>query len=419
MERLALIGVSHRRGGAAALERFALGYAATPVEERLAALGVRSWFVLDTCNRLDVLVVRPPQLPLDRLRAALTVDGAPRRPYLYAGEAALEQLARVAASLDALNPGEDQVMRQVRDAAQAARDRGRVDAVLSFAVDAALRIAKAVRREVALAPRDASLFSLARIDVEAALRGDRPGEVGRAVVVGAGEMGRLAARSIAAVPGVRLTVVNRDLARARAVASEHGAAARALSDIGAGTGGAVAGGAVTGGAVAGGEDWLDAEVLVAATRGGRLVDAAWLARMPSLRLAVDLGIPRTIDPAAARARGVQLLDVDTLQAAGEARRRALEARLAQAETVLHQGVDAEMQAWAERSLAPSIRALQGWLEATLEDALPPAEARRLARRLAFVPVKGLRAVAREHGVAAARTFLAETGLDRPLEVGEP
>ena len=409
MERLALIGVSHRRGGAAALERFALGYAATPVEERLAALGVRSWFVLDTCNRLDVLVVRPPQLPLDRLRAALTVDGAPRRPYLYAGEAALEQLARVAASLDALNPGEDQVMRQVRDAAQAARDRGRVDAVLSFAVDAALRIAKAVRREVALAPRDASLFSLARIDVEAALRGDRPGEAGRAVVVGAGEMGRLAARSIAAVPGVRLTVVNRDLERARAVASEHGAAARALSDIGA----------ATGGALTGGEDWLDAEVLVAATRGGRLVDAAWLARMPSLRLAVDLGIPRTIDPAAARARGVPLLDVDTLQAAGEARRLALEARLAQAETVLHQGVDAEMQAWAERSLAPSIRALQGWLEATLGDALPPAEARRLARRLAFVPVKGLRAVAREHGVAAARTFLAETGLDRPLEVGEP
>jgi len=136
-------------------------------------------------------------------------------------------------------------------------------------------------------------------------------------------------------------------------------------------------------------------------------------------LAVDLGVPRTIDALAARARDLRVLDVDTLQAAGAARRRSLEARLAQAETVLHQGVEAEMRAWAERSLAPSIRALQVWLESTLGDALPPAEARRLARRLAFVPVKGLRAVAREHGVAAARTFLAETGLDRGLEVGEP
>jgi glutamyl-tRNA reductase len=139
---------------------------------------------------------------------------------------------------------------------------------------------------------------------------------------------------------------------------------------------------------------------------------------PSLRLAVDLGVPRTIDATAARARGVRVLDVDTLQAAGSARRLALEARLAQAERVLHDGVEAEMRAWAERSLAPSIRALHAWLEETLAGAVPPAEARRLAKRLAFVPVKGLRAVARDHGVAAALTFLAETGLDRPMEERE-
>jgi hypothetical protein len=75
-----------------------------------------------------------------------------------------------------------------------------------------------------------------------------------------------------------------------------------------------------------------------------------------------------------------------------------------------------MGAWAERILAPSIRALQGWFEATLADALPADEARRLARRVAHVPVKGLRAIARDHGLAAARTFLAETGLARPAAV---
>jgi len=400
VEPLTLIGVSHRRGGADALESYAQAYAERPVAQRLAEVGVRSWFALDTCNRLDVVAVRPPSLPLGRLRAALTPGAAVRRPYVYAGEAALEQLARVAASLDALNPGEDQVMRQVRDAARAARADGRIDAELSFAVDAALRIAKSVRREVALAPRDASLFSLARADVEAALADAEPGAAARrAVVVGAGEMGQLAARSIAAIAGVRLTIVNRDAERGRRLADEHGAEARALADV-----------------VARG---LDAEVLVSATRGGRLVDAAWLERMPSLRLAVDLGLPRTVDAAAARARGVRVLDVDALQAAGVARRRALEERLAQAERVLHAGVETEMRAWAERSLAPSILALHGWLEATLEGVVPPEEARRLARRLAFVPVKGLRAVAREHGVAAARTFLAETGLDRPMEVHEP
>ncbi len=396
MDGLTLIGVSHRRGGADALEAYDRAYATDPVDARLAALGVRAFLTLQTCNRLDVVCVRPPGLPLTRLRSALTADDAPRRPYAYAGEAAFEHLARVAASLDSLNPGEDQVMRQVRDALAEARAAGRVDGTLSFAVDAALRVARSVRREVALAPRDTSLFSLARSEIEAVLAG--AGDHPRALVLGAGEMASLAVRSLAAHRALQLTVVNRDETRARELAREHGAAHRSLADVARAP--------------------LDAELLVSAIGGGRRVGARWLDRMPSLRLAVDLGIPRTIDTEAARMRGVRVLDVDGLRSAGETRRRELEARLGEAERVLRAGVEAEMRAWAERSLAPSIRALQGWLESTLEGALPPAEARQLARRLAFVPVKGLRAVAREHGVAAARTFLAETGLDRPWEVSE-
>jgi glutamyl-tRNA reductase len=396
VDHLTLIGVSHRRGGATALETYALDHAVRPLPARLEALGVRSWFEVRTCNRVDVVLVRPEGLDVDRLRAAIAPSGATRRPYAFVGEAALEQLARVASSLDAMNPGEDQVMRQVRDAAQLARDEGRVDATLSFAVDAALRVAKRVRREVPLAPRDASLFSLARSDVEAMLaRG------GRAVVVGAGEMGRLVARALVSIPDVEVIIVNRDVARAERLAQDVGARARALAlaDV-AGRG-------------------VDADVLVGATTGGRLVDEAWLAGAPSLRLAVDLGLPRTIDGKAARARGVTVLDVDALRAAGERRRHALEGHLAAAEAVLRAGIDEAMGAWTERSLAPSIRALQGWIEATLCDAMPAGEAHRLARRVAHVPVKGLRAVAREHGLAAARTFLAETGLDAdraPIEV---
>jgi glutamyl-tRNA reductase len=396
VDGLTLIGVSHRRGGADALEAYDRAYATDPVDARLAALGVGAFLTLQTCNRLDVVCIRPPAVPLARLRSALTVDDAPRRPYVYAGEAAFEHLARVAASLDSLNPGEDQVMRQVRDALAEARSAGRVDGTLSFAVDAALRVARSIRREVALAPRDTSLFSLARPEIEAmlAVAGEHP----RALVLGAGEMGSLAVRSLATHRGLHLTVANRDEARARQLAVAHGAEHCALADLARAP--------------------LDAELLVSAIGGGRRVGGRWLDRMPSLRLVVDLGIPRTIDAEAARARGVRVLDVDGLQSAGEARRRELEARLGEAERVLRAGIETEMRAWAERSLAPSIRALQGWLESTLEGALPPAEARLLARRLAFVPVKGLRAVAREHGVAAARTFLAETGLDRPWEVSE-
>ena len=101
------------------MEAYGRAYAERPVDARLADVGVTTSLVLATCNRVDVVVHRQDGVTPEQVRDALTPAGAPRRPYLYDGEAAFEQLARIAASLDALNPGEDQVMRQVRDAAKA------------------------------------------------------------------------------------------------------------------------------------------------------------------------------------------------------------------------------------------------------------------------------------------------------------
>jgi glutamyl-tRNA reductase len=42
--------------------------------------------------------------------------------------------------------------------------------------------------------------------------------------------------------------------------------------------------------------------------------------------------------------------------------------------------------------------------------LPEDAASELAHKFAHIPIKGLRAVARNHGLDAARTFLKEVGL---------
>jgi glutamyl-tRNA reductase len=389
VEGLTLIGVSHRRGGIAALESWHDAFPESGLGERLGRVGVRAWALIATCNRWDVVLVRPAGVGLDRVRSTLTPSHSARRPYAYDGEAALEHLARVAASLESLNPGEDQIMRQVRDAYAAARAAGRGNAELAFAFDTALRLAKQVRREIALAPLHTSLFSLARADVEAAMHGGA-----RAVVLGAGEMGGLAARALRSIPGVALTVVNRGRERALALAAKVDADVCDLEHFLA--------------------EPLAARVLVsAAPLRGRL-ERSVLERVEGLRLVVDLGIPRSIDPTHAPA-GVRVLSVDGLREAGEARRAAMFDRLAEAETLLRCGLDDAVGAWNERALAPAIRALVEHYTHLVGDALPAHEAERLARAVARVPIKGLRAVAREHGLAAAATFLAETGLPRALE----
>lgn len=384
MERLALIGVSHRRGGANALEIWQDSFGENALRE-LEHDGYQAFVPLVTCNRWDLVVRLPKGVDIDRARARLTPPKASIKPYAFVRDGAVEQLTRIAASLDSLNPGEDQIMRQVREAYLAAQREGRVDADLSFAFDTALRIAKRVRRDVALAPMNTSLFSLARPVLEASLA---PGD--RVAVVGAGEMGTLAAKSLSELEGIELIVVNRSVDRARQVARHLGVSHMGLAEFL--------------------QDPPSLDAIVTATPARDLIGSAVLDASPRLSLAVDLGIPRNIAPEAARARGIRVLDVDTLQSAGSARREEISERLGEAERIIQTELLAAMDAWTERQLGPSIRLLLDWYVETIGETLPPDEARSLAHKFAHVPMKGLRAVVREHGLDAARTFLAESGI---------
>ena len=207
MERLALIGVSQRRGGTQALEVWTArvqGLGGWPQ-------GVAEAVPLLTCNRCEVVLALDQQADLAEVRKALAPDGLPG--YAFSDEAALEQLCRVAASLDSLNPGEDQIMNQVRSAFEEARLSGKVGPLTGFAFQTALRSAKRVRREVAMAPAKASLFSLARPEFEGRL--PSPAVV---AVVGVGEMGSLAARNLAAREDTKLILVKRSAGKSQALA---------------------------------------------------------------------------------------------------------------------------------------------------------------------------------------------------------
>lgn len=389
MERLALIGVSHRRGGAAALEAWQSLVGSAP--GILAEAGFTEWVPILTCNRCDLVVALPSGVDALGARGVLGAAAPAFRPYVYTGDGALEQLTRVATSLDSLNPGEDQIMAQVRAAFSAAQAAGTVGPTTHFAFQTALKIAKAVRREVALAPLNTSLFSLARPELERALS-----QGGHAAVLGAGEMGALAAKALAATPGVELTVVNRSVERARQLAKHLGAKSSSL------------------------EAFLAApppvDVLVCATPVRGLVDRSLVERLPGLKLIIDLGVPRNVAAEVLDNPGLRVLDVDTLQDAGRLRREGLRERLAEAEALLQRELAAALEGWAERQLGPSIVKLRQSYVQTVRAVFPDLSleaAEQLAHRFARVPVQGLRAVARTHGLEAAQAFLAETDLLAP------
>ena len=388
MERLALIGVSHRRGGAAALEAWQNAFSPKNPQQTLSPAGFTEWVPIITCNRCDLVVALPKGMDALGARQALAAYAPEFRPYAYTGDGALEQLVRIATSLDSLNPGEDQIMAQVRSAFSAAQALGSTGPTTNFAFQTALKIAKKVRREVALAPLNTSLFSLARPELTRLLpRG------GTVAVLGAGEMGSLAAKALAAQENIDLIIVNRSVERARQLAKLLGAKSSSLE------------------AFLAAPTPLDA--LVCATPVRSLIDRAFVQTSPDLKLIVDLGVPRNVEAGVLELPNLSVLDIDTLQDAGQLRRETLTGRLAEAETLLQRELELALSGWAERQLGPSIQKLRQQYLKAVHDTLPeldPKEAERLANRFARAPVQGLRAVAREHGFEAAETFLAEADL---------
>jgi glutamyl-tRNA reductase len=139
------------------------------------------------------------------------------------GVAAATQLFRVASGLDSVVAGEPQILRQIR---RAYRETADPHPVIARVFERALYVGRMVRRDGGFAT-DRSIGSLA---VDEIVRALPDADRATVLVVGAGEMGKLAVRALTHRVG-RVVVANRDAARGAAVADAYGAASISLLEL--------------------------------------------------------------------------------------------------------------------------------------------------------------------------------------------
>ena len=172
--------------------------------------GVAGCVLLATCNRTELYIHGEDGVSLDplaMLARAAGFDAAAFRglSVTRSGEACVQHLMAVAAGLESQIFGDDQILTQVRDAAALARDAQTIDSVLDTLFRRAVTAGKRVRTEVRLTgvPTSAAAAGVRRAqDFFGSLEGRR------AVVIGNGEMGRLAATALRA-QGCAVTVTLR------------------------------------------------------------------------------------------------------------------------------------------------------------------------------------------------------------------
>ncbi|XVS64087.1 glutamyl-tRNA reductase [Actinosynnema sp. CA-299493] len=302
-----VVGLSHRTTPVPVLERVAVADAdrGKVLDQLLAAPSVSEAVLLSTCNRVEVYAVVETfhggmNEVVEVLARQAGAEPADLFEHLYVhySAAAVEHLFSVAGGLDSMVVGEAQILGQLRTSYNAADEQGVVGRTLHELIQHALRVGKRVHTETDIDHAGASVVSEALADAAAALDGL---EGRKALIVGAGSMGGLAAAHLrrAGIGGV--VIANRTPANGERLATALRADGVNATSTGLDTLAA---------------EVAEADVLFACTGSvGTVVGAEHIGdRAPDRPLVVcDLGLPKDVDPAAALLDGVRVVDLETLQ----------------------------------------------------------------------------------------------------------
>lgn len=352
-----LFGVSHRSAPVPVLERLAVSDFDRPklVSALMQSHVVHEAMLVSTCNRIEFYAVvdafHPALEAVGQVlgeHSGMTVGEMSDHAYVHYSEAAVEHLFSVAAGLDSMVVGEQQILGQIRSAytdADAAKTAG---TTLHELAQQALRVGKRVHTETGIDRAGASVVSVA-LSRAKTIRGSGQPPMRRAVVVGAGAMGGLATSELAREGVTEMIVVNRTARRAGELAAgvteRYGIAARGagIDDVA--------------------EVMADADIVVTATGSVTPVLAlgdvheALLRRQSMIPLMIcDLGLPRNVDPAVSRLPGVEVIDIESLR--GDRATRAADEDAAAARLIVAAELSDYLAAQRQAEVTPTVAALR-------------------------------------------------------------
>jgi glutamyl-tRNA reductase len=345
---IALIGLNHRTAPLAVRERMG----AVDVESTLAQWrgegkfsNLRELVTLSTCNRVEVYAAfagdakTSHALLLDMLSQLAHVETVVFADHVYSQTdlAVANHLFHVAAGLDSLVLGEPQILGQVTDAYMTAVSAKTIGPFLTELFRSAIRTGKRTRSETDISHNSMSISSLAIAQAQKT-GGDLSNR--HCLIVGLGEMGRLALKRLRTRQVKNITLVNRSPRRALDLAQEYGAIARPWAELPAAL--------------------AEADVIISATGAPHAVMTvdmmkAAIARRPGRSLTLlDIAVPRDIDPAVAHIPGVHLIDADQLQSDLDKALAARKQEIPKVKRIINEELAALTAEWRVLSVKPII-----------------------------------------------------------------
>lgn len=412
MHQIGVVGLSYRHAGVDEVARFALpradvGARLCALRERLKAAEI---LYVGTCNRVEVVFATEEGAAARDARQDVFRALAGREPRsgeatrllrAWTGEAAVEHLFLLACGLDSAQTGEQEIAAQLRGAWEDARTAHTCGPLLDRLMGEALSMARRVQR-LSGGERAPSLGDLAAQRVLQHLQGEKD----RVALVGVSPMTRRCATVLSRAQ-VPLIIVNRTPQAAVELAQALAGDAQSLQDFR--------------------HDPPAVRAVVLAAGGGEplLAEPALVAlKAGAAPLLIDFGVPPNVDPAVAQRVGLERVGMNDLIAAAQSRRLTELMRLAPVRAAIDERLTHLRTELATRAFGPRLADLREAFEQIAAEEVARAVAHELrtldeeergqvarlastvARRLAHLPLAGLRAAALHADADALEAFFS-------------
>lgn len=322
-------GINHKTAPVDLRERVAFTPAqlSEASEQLRAHPAVDEVAVLSTCNRTELYgVLRQPDVaPLLEWMSQfhhLDIQSLAEHSYVYTNEGAVGHLMRVACGLDSMVLGEPQILGQIKDAYDFARETQLMGNGLDALFQSTFSTAKRVRSETGIG---AHPVSVAYAAVNLAQRIFSELSDSRALLIGAGDTIELVARHLFQAGIKEIVIANRTVKNAEPLADEVQGRAVGLERIP--------------------HELEGADIVISSTAadlpllGKGMVERALKVRRHKPMFMVDIAVPRDIEPQVAELDDVFLFTVDDLQEVINENMAARREAAEQAEGLIQEGVD--------------------------------------------------------------------------------
>ena len=254
--------------------------------------GLRSVFVISTCNRTEIYgyATHPHELAvlLTRFTKGTTVDFF-QYGFFKSGADALDHLFRVASGLDSQIVGDYEIQGQLKQAIAFAQLHGMLGPIMDRTINFVFQASKKIRSNTALSTGTVSV-SFAAIEWLQQHLGQSPK---KALLIGAGKFGRNVCKNVLHyLPQCSLTIMNRTASTAVELAENAGASFlpfEALETVAD-----------------------DFDILLVSTNAIDPIVLAKYFTTQKQRYILDLSVPANVEPAVAALPGTQLLNVDDI-----------------------------------------------------------------------------------------------------------